>query len=308
MFDKLLAFIHSVLDGLTAHEGVHWGNMTMMESYDGWYDYIKEMFATMGWGTIFLIVVSALTWTGVYLIIIYRLWKDHAPSMPWVCLCMNFSWEFQFAFLVPYPEPITRWGIYLWVVFDAVMYCLDLRYGKMFYHKRFAQYDWAYYIIKVSLFVIIFVTILMMNPQWPKLPDSPMFAAYLMNAMMSMIFCAHMFLRETVEGLSIWVAILKCIGTLAPTAIGLYWMPGQYFVYCLAFVCAAFDFMYIYLLYARFKKFGLNAFTHKPIKGMEATAEKTYAAIADYKKRSGEFKLDSFKTCMANMKADPFAD
>lgn len=85
MFVKLLEFIHQVLSNLTMHPGVHWGKMEMMKPYSGWYGYIQNMFANLGWGTIFLIVASALLWTGVYLIIIYRLHKDHAPSMPWVC-------------------------------------------------------------------------------------------------------------------------------------------------------------------------------------------------------------------------------
>lgn len=239
----ILDFIKGILAGLTQHPGVQWGNTVMETPYEGWRMWIQDMFANMGWGSIFLIALSALTWTGVYLIIIWRLHKDHAPSMPWVCLCMNFSWEFQFAFLVPYPEPVTRWGIYLWVAFDFIMFVLDLRYAKMFYAKRFPGYDWSYYFVKLCTFAIIFVSILLMNPQWPNLPDSPMFAAYLMNAIMSMVFCVHMFSRETIEGLSIWVAILKCIGTLAPTALGCYWTFGvepnneiEWFVYCLGFI------------------------------------------------------------------------
>lgn len=293
----LMEFIRSILDKIQYNQGVKWGNLVMENPYSGWHGYIRNMFANMGWGTIFLVVASALLWTAVYLIIIYRLHKDHAPSMPWVCLCMNFSWEFQFAFLVPYPEPVTRWGIYLWVVFDAVMFALDYRYGKMFYAKRFSGYDWAYSPLKFGMFAIIFVTILMMNPQWPQLPDSPMFAAYLMNAIMSILFCQHMFHKETVEGLSIWVAICKFLGTLAPTCIGLIWMPGQYFVYCLAAICAIFDIVYITLLYKRFTQFGLNPFTHKPLKGQEELGQKTLAAVQDYRKRSSEFKLMNRKQC-----------
>lgn len=300
----MLEFIHSILDKIQDNPGVHWGNLEMMKPYSQWYGYIKNMFANMGWGSILLIVASALFWTGVYIIIIWRLHKDHAPSMPWVCLCMNFSWEFQFAFLVPYPEPITRWGIYLWVVFDAVMYFLDLKYSKMFYAKRFPGFDWTYYPMKVGMFAIIFVSILMMNPQWPTLPDSPMFAAYIMNAIMSVLFCVHIFARETVEGLSIYVAWFKCLGTLAPTALGIIWMPGQYFVYCLAAICAIFDFCYIYLLTKRFHKFGINPYTRKPLKGKEDVAAKTFAAIEDYKKRSEEFRFKSYAECKELMNGE----
>ena len=86
----ILDFIKGILAGLTQHPGVQWGNTVMETPYEGWRMWIQDMFANMGWGSIFLIALSALTWTGVYLIIIWRLHKDHAPSMPWVCLCMNF--------------------------------------------------------------------------------------------------------------------------------------------------------------------------------------------------------------------------
>ena len=119
----LITFVTNFIDNIgpkmRSNDGVHWGNLEMMKEYDGLYDYIRLLFDNLGFWEIFMIAASALLWTGTYLIIIYKLYTQHAPSMPWVALCMNFSWEFQFAFLVPYPEPVTRWGIYLWVVFDA---------------------------------------------------------------------------------------------------------------------------------------------------------------------------------------------
>ncbi len=303
--DALLQWIYDhILFRIFLNEGIYWGDLEMMKPYDGWYDYIKNMFHNMGWGTLFLIAASAILWTFTYLFIINRLHKDHAPSMPWVCLCMNFSWEFQFAFLVPYPEPVTRFGIYFWVAFDLIMYILDLRYGKLFFHRRFKGYDWGYYPTKVLLFVIIFISILMMNPQWPTLPDSPMFAAYLMNAIMSMLFCVHSFSKETIEGLSLGVAWTKWLGTVAPTIIGLYWMPGQYFVYCLAFICCAFDMLYMYLLITRFIRFGVNPLNRKPIKGKEAEYEKTMAHLADYYERSAAYKLKSYKECQVELAED----
>lgn len=263
-------FISSIGEKMQSNTGVKWGNLTLMNSYDGWHDYIKNMFNNLDWFDIFLIAASALLWTGVYLIIIYRMHKDKSPSMPWVALCMNFSWEFQFAFLVPYPEPVTRWGIYLWVVFDAIMYFMDLRCGKKQFSKLLPGYDFLYYPVKVLLFAAFFVTILMMNAQWPALPDAPMFAAYLMNTVMSFLFITHMFLKEKVEGLSIWMAWCKFLGTVAPSILGFRHMPGQYFVYCLAILCAILDATYIIMLTKRFHSFGLNPYTRKPLKNQKA--------------------------------------
>lgn len=293
MISWILNFIQNIGENMKPNPGVHWGNLELMKPYDGWADYIKEMFNNLGFVEIFLIAASALFWTAVYIIIIEKLWKNHAPSMPWVCLCMNFSWEFQFAFLVPYPEPVTRWGIYLWVVFDACMYILDLKYGKYAFRKRWGeQYGQKkyYYTVKVGLFAIIFLAILAMNPQWPTLPDSPMFAAYLMNAIMSLCFITHMFQKETIEGTSIWMAWCKFLGTVAPSVLGFMWMPGQYFVYVLAFMCAIFDMVYILMLTRRWIEHGVNPYTGKVIPGKEAVYADTQAKLAEYKEKSDNFQ------------------
>ena len=255
-FSNLIAKIAA---NIAANTGVKWGNLVMMEPYDGWHDYIKDLFNHLGFIEIFLIVASALLWTG----------------------------------LVPYPEPFTRWGIYLWVLFDLIMYCLDLKYGKYAFRQRWGeQYGKKgyYYTVKVGLFVVIFITILAMNPQWPKLPDSPMFAAYIMNAIMSMLFITHMFTKETIEGTSIYQAWFKFLGTLAPTCLGLMWMPGQWFVYCLAFICALCDIIYIVMLTDRYHQFGINPYNGKCIPGKEAIYADTQAKLAEYKKKSEEFK------------------
>ncbi len=293
MFSFITNFIANIGENMKGNTGVKWGDLVLMTPYDGWYDYIKNLFDNLGFLEIFLIVCSALTWTGVYLIIIQKLYTQHAPSMPWVALCLNFSWEFQFAFLVPYPEPVTRWGIYLWVVFDFVMYVLDLKYGKYAFRQRWGEVygkPGFYYSVKCGLFALMFLLVLSTNAQWPHLPDSPMFAAYLMNTVMSFLFITHMFQKETIEGTSIWLAWLKFIGTVAPTVLGFMWMPGQWFVYMLAIICAILDACFILMLTHRYVTFGMNPYTRKPIKGMEDKYNETINALAEYKEKSTNFK------------------
>ncbi|MEE1300725.1 MAG: hypothetical protein UHI93_09275, partial [Acutalibacteraceae bacterium] len=97
--------------------------------------------------------------------------------------------------------------------------------------------------------------------------------------------------------------------TLAPTALGTIWTVGrgneiEWFVYCLGAICAIFDFIYIYLLTKRFARFGINAFTRKPLKGKEELAARTFAAVEEYKERSGNFKLMSYKECQEFLKVE----
>lgn len=297
--DKILDFIHSFAARSVGAEPLKWGDIEMMTGWDEWDSTFRDLLLHMDWYSVFLVAGSALLWTAVYVCVVILAHKDHAPAMPWFCLCMNFSWEFQFCFLVPYPEPLTRLGIIPWVFIDAIMFYLDMKYAKMWYANRFKGYDWTYWFMRLGVFALMFMVVLAVNPQWPQMPIGAGFTAFAMNAIMSILFCIHLFSRETVEGTSIWIGICKFLGTFFPALLGVHWHMGRpmLMISACAVVCMVFDLIYIYLCYRRFVSYGLNPFNRKPLKGKEELGEKTLAAIADYRERSANYKLKSRKEC-----------
>ena len=91
-----------------------------------------------------LTIISGLFWTLVYIILIYKGFKDKTCGMPLFVLGLNWAWEFQMGFL---GEPFmstdgTLFGISaahgtwqrvwdcIWFIFDCVLIYLKIKYGK----------------------------------------------------------------------------------------------------------------------------------------------------------------------------------
>lgn len=48
-----------------------------------------------------IILTMGLSWTIVYLLVIYRSFKDKMCGMPFIALAFNTSWEFFYSFIFP---------------------------------------------------------------------------------------------------------------------------------------------------------------------------------------------------------------
>src|SRR5579875_1083308 len=78
-----------------------------------------------------LTLVSGISWTLVYLLIILRSYKDKTYGMPFWALAFNIGWEFIFSFvLISYPlgfqEIINR----VWLAFDVFVLAAYFIYGR----------------------------------------------------------------------------------------------------------------------------------------------------------------------------------
>lgn len=79
-----------------------------------------------------------------------------------------------------------------------------------------------------------------------------MYAAFIQNLMMSVLFIDMLVKRKATEGQSMVIAVAKWIGTLAPTIL-FYLMYHDVFILYLGASCAVFDVIYIVLLYNAIK-------------------------------------------------------
>jgi hypothetical protein len=90
------------------------------------------------------------------------------------------------------------------------------------------------------------------------------YAAFLQNLIMSVLFIDMMFKRDGIEGQSVKIAIAKTIGTLAPTIGTFLYFPDSILLHFLGIMCFIFDVIYIYLLYRKFEKLGIDPYTRQP--------------------------------------------
>ena len=210
-----------------------------------------------------LTVISGISWTLVYIELIRVGFKDKSYGMPLFALALNLSWEFLFSLAFRDKDLVTTqtYFNFLWGCFDLVIAYTYFRYGR----KDFAQHadtrwfvPWALAAFAVS-FGIIYFSAVEFGSNWGAI-----YTAFAQNLLMSVLFIGMLTKRKNVDGQSIYAALLKWIGTAAPTIL-FYTRTSSKLVLMLGIGCFIYDAMYTYLLYRKFQEMGLNPFTRRSI-------------------------------------------
>ena len=189
-----------------------------------------------------LTLMSGICWTTVYILIIYRSFKDKIYGMPFWALAFNVSWEFIFSLLLV-SNPLALQAIInnVWFAFDIIVMIAYILYGKKDWPITVSK-KWFYpYLILVLAVSFLFVYLLSVELDHSR----GMYAAFIQNLMMSVLFIRMLLRRGNKSGQSAGIAIFKLIGTLAPTII--YGQQSR-FVLFLGIACFVFDLIYLIML------------------------------------------------------------
>jgi hypothetical protein len=130
---------------------------------------------------------------------------------------------------------------------------VDFLAGAVFFDWRDAS---AAFVVG---FVTIYFSAVEFGPAW-----GARYTAFAQNLMMSLLFIGMLVSRHNVSGQSLYVAILKWVGTAAPT-IQIYAQTGSKLILILGIGCFFYDALYTGMLYRQFRELGLNPFTRKPL-------------------------------------------
>ena len=204
-------------------------------------------------------LISGVSWTIVYLAIIYRGFKDKTYGMPFFALALNITWEFLFSFLFGGELSLQLVINIAWFFFDVVILYTYFRFGREEFPESVDSkwfVPWSAWILAVG-FITQYFTVL----EFPGLPGA-MYSAFVINLVMSILFIGMLVRRDSVEGQSMGVAVFKWLGTAAPTLL-FYLVSGSNLVLVLGVLIFVFDLIYIAMLYQKFRELGLNAFTRK---------------------------------------------
>jgi hypothetical protein len=82
--------------------------------------------------------------------------------------------------------------------------------------------------------------------------------------MMSVLFISMLVRRNNVDGQSMYIAIFKMLGTLAPT-IQMSIQTSSHLILIFGLGCFVYDMVYIWMLYQKFAELKLDPFTRKPV-------------------------------------------
>lgn len=191
-----------------------------------------------------LTLISGICWTLVYVLIIIRSYRDKTYGMPYWALAFNLSWEFIFSFVLLPTSPewfLQLWINRVWLLFDLAILVAYVKWGKKEWSTTLPVALFYPYSLIVLLTGYLFVYLISVELDHSQ----GMYAAFIQNLMMSWLFIRMVQRRKSTAGQSIGIAVLKLIGTLAPTII---YGAKSHFVLFLGLSCFVADLIYLFLL------------------------------------------------------------
>jgi len=200
----------------------------------------------------FLISLSGIAWTIVYIESIRIGVRDKSYAMPFWALALNIAWEFLHATLGFREVGLTlQIGInFVWFLLDLGLLYTFFRFGRKYFPSRLNPawfYLWGVLGLATS-FVLQYGFITEFG-----LLMGAIYSAFLQNLLMSVLFIVMLIQRSSSDGQSLVIAISKCIGTVAPTifmgVLGITgYMKANRFVLVIGGLIFFFDLLYIWLL------------------------------------------------------------
>lgn len=194
-----------------------------------------------------LVVISGLCWSAVYVDSIRTGFRQKTYCMPLFALGLNIAWEGIYA----YYELLGRGSISLQGVANAAWFFLDIAIVVTYF--KFSRNDcktdmerkWQIPFGVLALVICVVVQLLFIYEFGDK--QAEIYSAYLQNIAMSIAYLYMLNRRQSDKGQTMLIAVCKCVGTLAPTLIGV--IEQNMFIVVTGIICFALDILYIGFLY-----------------------------------------------------------
>ena len=204
-----------------------------------------------------LTLVIGISWSIVYLAVIYRGFRDRTYGMPFFALALNISWEFIFAFVFLGGLGLQHTINITWFILDAIILYTYFRFGREDFPKAIDGkwfVPWSVLIL-IAGFVILYVAVLEIGAPWGEI-----YSVFVINLMMSVLFIDMLVRRDNTAGQSMVIAIFKWLGSLAATVL-FYLSTSSELVLVLGVAITVFDMTYIGLLYRKLLDMGEKPYT-----------------------------------------------
>ena len=199
-----------------------------------------------------LTVVSGVCWTIVYIEGIRVGFKDKSYAIPFFALALNIAWEllysaFGFRAGVSVQSTINA----VWFAFDVGILYTYFKYGRKYFPLNLPTRTF------IGWSVLCLVTALCVEYAFIRefgVAVGAGYSAFLQNLLMSVLFIDMFVKRGGSEGQSLYIAVGKWVGTLAPTIlfgiVGDGGFPrGSLLILTLGIFCSVFDLIYVWMLF-----------------------------------------------------------
>src|SRR6267143_7296270 len=199
-----------------------------------------------------LTVVSGTCWTVVYLEGIRVGFRDKSYAIPFYALALNIAWEllhtaFGFRAGVSLQTIINA----LWFAFDVGILYTYFKYGRKYVTTNLPAHGFIGYSV-LCLVAALCVEYAFIREFGVAVGAG--YSAFLQNLLMSVLFIDMFVKRGGSEGQSLYIAVGKWVGTLAPTIlfgiVGDGGFPrGSLLILVLGIFCSVFDVIYVWMLF-----------------------------------------------------------
>jgi hypothetical protein len=198
-----------------------------------------------------LTLVSGICWTVVYIEGIRIGFRDKSYAIPFYALALNIAWELLHT-IFGYQSGVSVQTIIntVWFAFDVGILYTYFKYGRKYFPRNLppgAFIGWSVLGLVISLAV-----------EYAFIREFGVavgagYSAFLQNLLMSVLFITMLVRRGSSEGQSLYIAVNKWLGTLAPTIlygiVGEGGFPhGSVLILVLGICCSVFDLIYIWML------------------------------------------------------------
>lgn len=203
---------------------------------------------------------SGICWTLTYLLIIKRGFQDKTYGMPLWALAANISWEFIFSVILTTHGTVQHVIDIVWCLFDVVIVIQFLWYGRSsFKGTLLERYFFPMFVVVLLVsFGAVYTMTLQLETSIPPGRIDGRYAAFSQNLVMSILFVAMLINRNSLSGQSIYIGLLKMIGTVLPSILFYLTVPSDVFLNFLYVAIFVFDLLYVVLLYAKHRELQLN--------------------------------------------------
>ena len=199
-----------------------------------------------------LTVVSGVCWTVVYIEGIRLGFKDKSYAIPFYALALNIAWELlhtAFGFRAGVSVQTTINAV--WFAFDAGILYTYFKYGRKYVPTNLPAHGFIGYSV-LCLVAALCVEYAFIREFGVAVGAG--YSAFLQNLLMSVLFIDMFVKRGGSEGQSLYIAVSKWVGTLAPTIlfgiVGDGGFPrGSLLILVLGIFCSVFDLIYVWMLF-----------------------------------------------------------
>ncbi len=211
--------------------------------------------------SLFLTLLSGISWTLVYTLSIREELRSHVTAMPFLALALNIAWEglYTVTGLADSLTNVQAWVNLVWVGFDVVLLVLYFKYSPEEFDapkKYFVPWSVLGLVISVAMQIVFMFSFGNFDleaaglTKFGSLMNTNLgcwYSAYLQNLAMSFLYIAMFIRRRGTKGQTKAIAVSKCIGTLAPT-IQFGMMFGNKLVLVTGLCILVLDIIYIWML------------------------------------------------------------